>query len=75
MISETKIKSIGTSIGIIIPAEIVRDMDLKKDENVIIEIQKKNNSLKEMFGRGNIKGKLKEGTLKEVRKELEGKWL
>ncbi|MDP2924991.1 MAG: hypothetical protein Q8N99_01325 [Nanoarchaeota archaeon] len=75
MISETKIKAIGTSIGIIIPAEIVRNMDLKLDESVLIDIRKKENILKDMFGRGNVKGRLKESTLKELRKELEGKWL
>lgn len=40
-----------------------------------LKYRKRNNPLKEMFGRGNIKGKLKESTLKELRKELEGKWL
>jgi len=62
-------------MGIILPKELIREMDLKKDETVLIEIQKKENVLREMFGRAKIKGKLKENTLKELRKELKGKWL
>lgn len=62
-------------MGIILPKGLIREMDLKKDETVLFEIQKKENALREMFGRGKIKGKLKENTLKELRKELEGKWL
>lgn len=75
MISETKIKSVGTSMGIILPRGLIREMDLRKDETVLIEIHKKENVLREMFGRAKVKGKLKESTLKELRKELEGKWL
>jgi antitoxin component of MazEF toxin-antitoxin module len=75
MISETKIKAVGTSMGIIIPREVINEMDLKLDECVFVDIRKKNNILKDMFGRGITKGKLKENTLKELRKELEGKWL
>jgi len=75
MISETKIKAIGTSMGIIIPKDIINEMGLKLDESVFVDIRKKDNILKEMFGRGNVKGKIKEKTLIELRKELEGKWL
>jgi antitoxin component of MazEF toxin-antitoxin module len=75
MISETKIKAIGTSMGIILPREIINEMGLKLDESVFIDIRKKDNILKDMFGRGIIKGKIKEKTLVELRKELEGKWL
>ena len=66
-----KIKQIGNSVGIIIPKEIAKGMNLKPDTEVVIDIKKKGNVLKELFG---AMPKLKEVDLKKIRKGLEGKY-
>ena len=38
------------------------------------DVKNKENVLNEMFGRSSFTGKLKESTLREIRKELDGKW-
>ena len=72
--TNVKTKQWGNSIGIIIPKDLVNDLSLVPGEEVAIEISKKQNVLKELFGALNW-GKDKQKVLKEVRKELEGKWL
>ena len=66
-----KIKQIGNSVGIIIPKEIAKGMNLKPDTEVVIDIKKKGNVLKELFG---AMPNLKEVDLKKIRKGLEGKY-
>jgi len=66
-----KIKQIGNSVGIIIPKEVANGMNLKPETEVVIEIEKKSNVLKELFG---ALPKLKQADLKNIRKDLESKY-
>ncbi len=74
MITKTKTKKWGNSIGIILPQETVKTMGIQLGEFIIVDIQKKENILKELFGSLKFK-KSTEQLLKEVRRDLKGKWL
>ncbi len=74
MIIETQTKKWGNSIGIVIPRGAIEAGGIKPGERVVVEIQKKENPLRELFGALKFKRKTEE-ILKEVRKELEGRWL
>ncbi|MEK6826520.1 MAG: hypothetical protein AABX90_02745 [Nanoarchaeota archaeon] len=74
MAIEAKTKKWGNSIGMIIPIETANKLSLKPEETVIVEITKKENVLKELFGSLKFK-KSTEQILKEVREDFEGKWL
>ena len=66
-----KVRQIGNSVGIIIPKGIADGMNLKPETEVVVDIKKKSNVLKELFGAlPNLKGT----DLKKVRKELESKY-
>ena len=67
----TKIRRWGNSFGIIIPQEVMKEKDLKEGEEVdaILLKRKKNNVLKETFG----KAKFRKSTaqmMKETDREL-----
>ena len=67
-----KIKKWGNSYGILIPKNELHKMNLGENQEVIVDISKKENPLKEMFGFAK-KSKLKKSTkqiIKEVRSEL-----
>ena len=66
-----KIKQIGNSVGIIIPNEIARGMSLKPETEVIIEIRKKGNPLKDLFG---ALPEISHEDVKKARKDLESKF-
>jgi antitoxin component of MazEF toxin-antitoxin module len=74
MAIEAMTKRWGNSIGVVIPNEAVDKLSLKPNELVVIEITKKENVLKELFGAIRIK-KSTEQIIKEVRAESESKWL
>ena len=74
MAIEVKTKKWGNSIGIIIPSETVEKFNIKPEEEIVIEIGKKSNVLKEMFGTMKSKKSAKQ-MIEEVRKELESKWM
>ena len=74
MAVELKTRKWGNSIGVVIPLEIVNKMNLKSEETILVDINKKDNVLKELFGSLKTK-KQTEQILKEARKELESKWL
>jgi len=74
MAIEVKTKQWGNSLGIVIPAEITNKLNIKPDEEIIIEIEKKNNVLKEMFGKAKFKKSAKK-MIEEFRKETESKWM
>ncbi len=74
MVIEVKTKKWGNSIGIVIPIEAADKLNIKPEETIIIDITKKENVLKELFGAMKSK-KPTEQMLKEARKELESKWL
>ncbi len=74
MAIEVKTKRWGNSIGVVIPIEAVEKLNIKPEEKIIIEIEKKNNVLKEMFGKAKFKKSAKK-MIKDFRKDLESKWL
>jgi len=66
------IKKWGNSAGVLIPKDELRKMGLAEDQEVIIEIRKKENPLKELFGFGKQNKITKEEFL-ETRKLLDGR--
>ena len=68
----SKMRKWGNSLGVIIPKDVARDMKLREDQEVVIEIRPKENVLKELFG---SMPELKEINLKEARRALESKYL
>ncbi len=71
---EVKTKKWGNSIGIVIPSETVEKLNIGPEEEILIEIEKKNNVLKELFGRAHNKKSAKK-MIQEFRDESESKWL
>jgi len=71
---QVQTKKWGNSIGIIIPSEMVQELHIKPEETVDIEIKKKRNVLKELFGAGKF-SKPAAQLIKEQRKEWESKWM
>lgn len=47
--TETRAKRWGSSLGLVIPSEIVKEERLEEGDNIIIEIRKKK-TIKELFG-------------------------
>ena len=74
MAIEVKTKKWGNSIGIVIPSEAIERFNIKPEEEIIIEIEKKNNILKDMFGKAKFK-KSAEKMIKEFRRSAESKWM
>ena len=74
MAIEVKTKRWGNSIGVVIPVEAVERFSLKPEEDIIIEIEKKNNVLKEMFGKAKFKKSAKK-MIEDFRKEYDSKWM
>jgi antitoxin component of MazEF toxin-antitoxin module len=74
MAIEVKTKRWGNSIGIIIPSAAIEKFNIKPNENILVEINKKRNVLKEMFGKARF-NKSTEEILKESRREFESKWM
>jgi len=74
MAIEVTTKRWGNSIGVVIPAEMTEKLNLKPEEKVIIDISKKSNVLKDLFGTLKIK-KSTEKMLKDARADIESKWL
>ena len=68
----TKVKKWGNSFGLIIPKDEMRKLNINENQEVVVDITKKENPLKELFGSGK-KHKINKSTeqiLKEVRKDL-----
>ncbi len=74
MAFEVKTRQWGHSVGIVIPSETVEQLKIKPDEALVVEIHKKGNVLKELWGAFKFKSDPHK-IIKEVRRELEGKWL
>ncbi len=75
MTIEVRTKKWGNSIGVIIPSEAVERFNLKPEEKIVIEINRKENVLGEMFGTMKSK-KTAEKIIREFRKENpESKWM
>ena len=67
----TKTRRWGNSLGVRIPKDAVKEMKLRENQEIVIEIKPKENVLKELFGFA--KGKINKSTeeiLKEARKNL-----
>ncbi len=71
---EVKTKKWGNSIGIVIPVQVAEQLNIKPEEEIVIEIEKKNNILKEMFGKAKFKKSAKK-MIEDFRKEYESKWM
>ena len=74
MAVEVRTKRWGSSIGVVIPSETIEKLNIKPDEDIVIEIEKKNNVLKELFGKAKFK-KSTEKMLREFRKDFDSKWM
>ncbi len=68
-----KIRKWGNSIALLIPKEEARSLDLREYQEVAVEITKKDNPLRELFGFGR-KSKITRKEFLEARKSLESKW-
>ena len=62
----SKTRKWGSSLGVIIPKEVVKELKLKEDQDVVIDIKPKDNPLKELFGSVKL-SKPTEQLLKEIR--------
>ncbi|MBI5073312.1 AbrB/MazE/SpoVT family DNA-binding domain-containing protein [Candidatus Woesearchaeota archaeon] len=69
-----KTKKWGNSVGVILPAEFVKQQHIHPGDDLVIDVKEKHNVLKELFGALPFK-KPTEQLLKESRKELESKWM
>jgi antitoxin component of MazEF toxin-antitoxin module len=67
-------KKWGNSMGVILPAEFVRENNIQEGEELDLTLEKKGNVLKELFGALKSK-KTSEQVRKEFRKEFESKWM
>ena len=74
MAIEVKTKRWGNSLGIVIPNNAVEKLHLKPNESIVIEINKKEHTLKELFGSIKFKRSPRE-MVNNARKDLESKWL
>ena len=62
----SKTRKWGSSLGIVIPKNVVKDLKLREDQEVIFDIKPKDNPLKELFGSVKL-SKPTEQLLKEIR--------
>lgn len=62
----SKTRKWGSSLGVVIPKQVVKEFKLRENEEIAFEITKKENPLKELFGSGKF-SKPTEQLLKEVR--------
>lgn len=74
MAIEVETKQWGNSVGVIIPREVINGLKIKVGESVLMEIEKKENPLKSLFGFGKGKKILRKSFL-ENRRMLESKYV
>jgi len=60
----------GSSIGMVIPKKVAKELKIKENQDIIVDIKPKENPLKELFGMG--KGKTTKST-EELLKEIRGR--
>jgi len=70
---KVKTKSWGNSIGVVIPRDIAKSLKIEAGEEIMIEVIKRENALKELFGSLDFK-KDTEKILAETRKDMGGIW-
>ncbi|MBI3035233.1 AbrB/MazE/SpoVT family DNA-binding domain-containing protein [Candidatus Woesearchaeota archaeon] len=61
-----KTRKWGSSIGMVIPKKIAKELKIRENQDVIVDIKPKENPLKELFGSGKF-SKPTEQILKEIR--------
>lgn len=74
MAIEVELKEWGNSFGVIIPKEVINNLRVRSGEKILIEVERKENPLKELFGALKFTKPTKQ-LLKEVRKDLKSKWM
>lgn len=74
MAIEVTTKQWGNSIGVVIPFEIVERLQIKPEERVVIEVEKKTNVLEELFGAAPFKKSARK-IVDDLRKDLQSRWL
>ena len=62
----SKTRKWGSSLGVIIPKDVVKELKLRENQEVIIDVKPKENPLKELFGSVKL-SKPTEQLLKEIR--------
>lgn len=75
MICNANVKRWGSSLGVVIPMDVVRTINLNEGEEICFEIKRKENVLREMFGIAKDKKINTEEILREIRGDVESKWL
>ncbi len=68
-----KTKQWGNSVGIIIPKKVVKQLGIKPNDEIVIDVDKKGNVLQEMFGSVKFKRSV-ESIMKDAKKELGSKF-
>lgn len=68
-----KTRKWGNSLGIRIPKEIADEFNIRENEEVFVEIAKKENPLKELFG-FDQKKRITQELVKDTKKLLETRW-
>lgn len=66
----SKVRKWGSSFGVVIPKNVMKELKLRKNQDVVLDIKPKENPLKELFGMG--KGKTNKST-EELLKEIRGR--
>ena len=61
-----KTRKWGSSIGMIIPKKVAKELKIKENQDVVVDIKPKDNPLKELFGSVKL-SKPTEQLLKEIR--------
>lgn len=69
-----KVRKWGNSYGVVIPKKVMEELHLREQDDVLIQIERKENPLKELFG---AFPDLKSGKeiMKEIRKDKWSKYL
>jgi antitoxin component of MazEF toxin-antitoxin module len=62
----SKTRKWGSSIGIIIPKKVAKELKIRENQEVMVDIKPKDNPLKELFGSAKL-SKPTEQLLKEIR--------
>ena len=62
----SKTRKWGSSLGVIIPKEVVKQLKIRENQEVFLDIRPKENPLKEMFGSVKL-SKPTEQLLREIR--------
>ena len=62
----SKTRKWGSSLGVIIPKDVVKQLKIRENQEVFLEIKPKDNPLKELFGSVKL-SKPTEQLLKEIR--------